>query len=62
MENLSRILLMDSKYIEFINEKEDHINIANALVLRDGKRAEELIVEHISHLKTRFYNYERIKI
>jgi len=56
MENLSRILLMDCKKLEFINEKEDHINIAKALIERDSKKAEELMVKHISHLEARFYS------
>lgn len=62
MENLSRILMMDSKHLEFANEKEDHINIAKALVKRDSKKAEELIKEHISHLEARLYINEKIKI
>lgn len=55
MENLSRILMMDCKQLEFMNEKEEHINIAKALIERDGKKAEELIVEHISHLEARVH-------
>jgi len=55
MENLSRILRIDCKYVQFTNEKVDHINIAKALVERDGKKAEELVAEHISHLEARFY-------
>lgn len=60
MENLSRILLMDCKNLKFVNEKEEHINIAKALIDRDGKKAEVLIVEHISHLEARFFTNERI--
>lgn len=56
MENLSRILMIDCEHVEFINEKEEHINIAKALIERDGKKAEELISEHISHLETRVYS------
>ncbi|WP_160692085.1 GntR family transcriptional regulator [Clostridium sp. C2-6-12] len=60
MENLSRILRLDCNNIEFANEKEEHINIAKALIERDGKKAEELIVEHISDLQVRVYSNERI--
>lgn len=60
MENLSRILLMDCKQLKFTNEKDDHINIAKALIERDSKKAEALIVEHISHLEARFYTNERV--
>lgn len=56
MENLSRILVIDSQHLEFFYEKEKHINIAKALINRDNKTAEELISEHISHLETRVYN------
>lgn len=62
MENLSRILMIDSKHLEFINEKEEHINIAKALLKRDSKEAEKLIIEHISHLETRVYSNERIRV
>lgn len=61
MENLSRILLMDCKNLKFTNEKDEHVNIAKALLERDSKKAEELIVEHISNLETRFYSYEDVK-
>lgn len=60
MENLSRILRMDCSNIEFANEKEEHINIAKALMERNGKKAEKLILEHISDLKARVYSNERI--
>ncbi|MFW2490016.1 GntR family transcriptional regulator [Clostridium chromiireducens] len=60
MENLSRILMMDSKNLEFINEKEEHIKIAKALIARDSKKAEELITEHITHLEARVYINESI--
>jgi DNA-binding GntR family transcriptional regulator len=56
MENLSRILRLDCNNIEFANEKEEHINIAKALIQRDSKKAEELIVEHISDLQARAYS------
>lgn len=62
MENLSRILLMDCKHLKFTNEKEDHINIAKALIERDSKKVEILIVEHISRLEARFYSDERIRM
>jgi len=55
MENLSRILLMDCKNLEFAKEKDDHINIAKSLIERDSKKAEEQIVKHISRLEARFY-------
>jgi DNA-binding GntR family transcriptional regulator len=55
MENLSRILLMDCKNLEFVNEKDEHINIAKALIERDSQKAEELIVKHILRLESRFY-------
>jgi DNA-binding GntR family transcriptional regulator len=58
MENLSRILMMDCKNLEFMNEKEEHINIAKALIQRNSKKAEELIIEHISKLELRVYNNE----
>ena len=61
MENLSRILMIDCKHLEFANEKEEHINIAKALVKRDGKKAEELIIEHILDLQARVYSNERTK-
>lgn len=60
MENLSRILMMDCKQLKFMNEKEEHINIAKALIERDSKKAEELITEHISHLEERVHINERI--
>lgn len=60
MENLSRILMIDCNNLEFVNEKEEHINIAKAMVERNSKKAEELITEHISNLETRVYNNERI--
>lgn len=62
MENLSRILLTDSKNLEFKSEKEEHINMAKVLIKRDGKRSEELITEHISHLEARFYNGNRVVV
>lgn len=61
MENLSRILMIDCNQLEFANEKEEHINIAKALVERDGKRSEELITEHILDLQARVYSNERTK-
>ena len=61
MENLSRILMIDCKHLEFANEKEEHVNIAKALVKRDGKKAEELIIEHILDLQARVYSNERTK-
>lgn len=61
MENLSRILLIDCKQVKFTNEKDDHINIAKALVERNVEKAEELIMEHISHLEARFHNDKRFK-
>jgi DNA-binding GntR family transcriptional regulator len=60
MENLSRILLMDCRYLELIDEKEEHINIAKALIERDSKKAEELIVEHLSNLEARICTNERV--
>ncbi|MDR3597800.1 GntR family transcriptional regulator [Clostridium sp.] len=62
MENLSRILMIDCKQLEFVNEKEEHINIAKVLIERDGKKSEELIAEHISHLQTRVYANERVRV
>lgn len=59
MESLSRILLMDCEHLKFTNEKDDHINIAKALMERNGEKAEELIIEHISHLEARFYSDKR---
>jgi DNA-binding GntR family transcriptional regulator len=60
MENLSRILLMDFRQLKFANEKNDHVNIAKALVERNSKKADKLIAEHISNLEARFYSNERI--
>jgi Transcriptional regulators len=60
MENLSRILRIDCNDIEFENEREEHINIAKALIERDSKKAERLVLEHISDLQTRVYSNERI--
>lgn len=59
MENLSRILMMDCKNLEFTNEKEEHISIAKALIERNCKKSEELIIEHISKFEARIYNNER---
>lgn len=42
MENLSRILRIDCNNIEFENEKEEHINIAKALIERDSPKAEKI--------------------
>lgn len=55
MDNLSRILRIDCKYVQFTNEKADHINIAKALVERDAKKADELVEKHMLHLKARVY-------
>ncbi|MDG5857093.1 GntR family transcriptional regulator [Clostridium beijerinckii] len=60
MENLSRILMTDSKHLEFVNEKEEHINIARALIHRDSKNAEKLITEHLLHLESRVNTNESI--
>lgn len=59
MENLSRILRIDSYRVEFKNEKEEHISIAKALVERNVVKAEKLISDHISHLELRVYNNQR---
>ena len=59
MENLSRILMIDCNNLEFVNEKEEHINIAKAMIERNSKKAEELIIEHISNLEARVYTNER---
>ena len=60
MENLSRILMMDSKHLELVNEKEEHINIAKALIERNSKKAEELITQHILHLESRVHINESV--
>lgn len=62
MENLSRILMIDCNQLEFANEKEEHVNIAKAMIERDHKKAEELITEHILDLQARAYSNERVKI
>lgn len=56
MENLSRILIIDSQHLIYKDEIEEHISIAKALIDRDSKRAEELIYKHISHLENRVYS------
>ncbi|WP_293977414.1 GntR family transcriptional regulator [uncultured Clostridium sp.] len=53
MDNLSRILVSDSYNLDFVNEKNEHIDIAKALIERDAKRLEALISEHIMHLEKR---------
>lgn len=56
MENLSRVLMVDSNFLDFSNEQRDHYEIAQELKNRNSARAEKLIVEHISKLQTRFYS------
>lgn len=53
MDNLSRILISDSYNLDFTNEKNEHIDIANALLARDIDRLERLISEHIIQLENR---------
>lgn len=62
MENFSRILTIDCNNLDFVNEKEEHINIAKAMIERNSKKAEELITGHISNLEARVYINERIII
>jgi DNA-binding FadR family transcriptional regulator len=62
MENLSRILMIDCKKLEFMNEKEEHINIAKALIARDREKAQRLITEHIAHLEARVYSNKRVVV
>lgn len=47
MDNLSRILLMDNQDNGLTNQKEEHIEIAKALLERNCKKAEKLILKHI---------------
>ncbi len=56
MENLSRILRLDSNNVELSNQKEEHIGIAEALVKRDRIEAEKLVTQHILNLETRVCN------
>lgn len=56
MENLLRILLQDSKGLDYSHEYEEHIAISQALLDRDSERAEQLIVEHIVELQRRIYS------
>ncbi len=56
MENLSRILRLDSNDVELSNQKEEHIGIAEALVKRDRIEAEKLVTQHILNLETRVCN------
>lgn len=60
MENLSRILIIDSQYLIYKDEIEEHINIAKALIERDSKKAEELVHKHISHLENRVYSSQSV--
>lgn len=53
MENLSRILISDSYNLDFTNEKNEHIGIANALLTRKTEKLERLISEHITQLENR---------
>lgn len=59
MENLSRILMIDCKQLEFLDEKREHIKIAQALLERDIKKSDELITEHIAQFQARVYANER---
>ena len=59
MENLSRILMADSHELEFINEKHEHIKIAESLVKRDFESTEKLISQHIFHLQERVCSRQR---
>jgi DNA-binding GntR family transcriptional regulator len=59
MENLSRILMIDCKQLEFLDEKKEHIKIAQALLERDIKKSDELITEHIAQFQARVYANER---
>ena len=56
MENLSRILRLDSHDVELKNEKEEHISIAEALIKRDSIEAEKLVAQHILNLEIRVCN------
>lgn len=62
MENLSRILMIDCKQVEFTDEKADHIKMAKALIERDGAKAEELLEKHILRLKARIYANARVNV
>lgn len=55
MENLSRILMADSRQLDMSHEKEEHIAIAKALLDRDGVLVESLIIGHIIELQARAY-------
>lgn len=53
MEKISRILLQDSRKLDFINEKKEHVDIAKALMSREKKSAEKLIKNHILEVEQR---------
>lgn len=56
MENLSRILRLDSHNVELKMQKQEHINIAEALIKRDLIEAEKLVAQHILNLERRVCN------
>lgn len=53
MEKISRILLQDSRKLDFVNEKKNHVNIAKALIIRNKTTAEKLIKNHIVEVEER---------
>ena len=53
MEKISRILLQDSRKLDFVNEKKEHVDIASALIRREKITAEKLIKNHIIEVEER---------
>lgn len=56
LENLSRILLADSRNLDFSNERDEHKEIARALLDRDAARAIQITRSHILQLLDRVYS------
>ncbi|WP_244834031.1 GntR family transcriptional regulator [Clostridium sp. BJN0001] len=58
-ENLSRILIYDSRHLLFSNEKQEHINIASEMLNRNIDSAQKLICDHLVHLQKRVYENKK---
>lgn len=59
MESLTRIRMQDTYYLTFPTEKIAHSEIAKALVIRDIKKAEELLDQHIYSLEERMHLHDK---
>lgn len=57
MENISRILMADTQRVDTAFEKNEHVEIAKALCLRDAALAEVLIESHITKVQNRLQNW-----